>query len=207
MTNPTSTWFETATRGVLALLADVPPSASSAPGLGDWTLLELIAHTCRSWTLIGTYLGEPEPAAGPEVGTAGFYFARGLTQPGIHEGVLARGREDATAMGEDPIAFARRSAARALEEAAATPTGRLIATRICPLPFTEFLRTRAFELTVHGLDIARASGRRLPTELEEACAPALILVSEIAAERGLAAPLLLAASGRAGLPDHFNLLA
>ncbi len=200
------TWFKAATDGVLALASGVPATAWEKPGLGEWTVRELVAHTCRSWTLIGTYLAEPEPPAGPDAGTAGLYFARGLTQPGIHEGVLARGREDAAGLGADPVGYASRAAEDALGLVAATPPGRLVATRICPLPFAEFVRTRAFELTVHGLDLARATGQGVPPELERASAPALALVAEIAAERRLAVPLLLAASGRATLPSGFTLL-
>ena len=79
-------------------------------------------------------------------------------------------------------------------------------TRIGVMTVGEYLRTRAFELTVHGLDVARAVGLTLPDDLAGCVPPALVLVAEVAAERGLAAPLLAAATGRAPLPHDFSLL-
>ncbi|SMO45086.1 maleylpyruvate isomerase N-terminal domain-containing protein [Propioniciclava tarda] len=198
-------WFTDATQGVLELVEQIPAGTWDVPGLGDWTLRELVAHTGRSWTLLGTYLAEPTPGA-VGVGTAASYVARGLVQPGIHAGVLARGREDALGLGDDPATTLRGFAAEAMALVAATPPGRLVPTRICPLPLGEFVKTRAFELTVHGLDIARAAGLPIPEALDRATGPALALASEIAAERGLAAPLLLAAAGREPLPAGFTLL-
>lgn len=207
-TNEAAPWFDDATAGVLTLVAEIPADAWEAPGLGDWTVRELVAHIRRSWTLIGTYLAEPEPAAGQAgaKGTAATYFAQGLVDPAIHVGVLQRGREDAAELGPDPVAALAESARIARSQVAATPPNRLIVTRIFPLPFHEFVRTRAYELTVHGLDLARATGLDVPADLQQAISPALRLTANIADARGLAIPLLLAATGREALPSGFTLL-
>ena len=105
MTMPVNDWFGAATAGVLVLIAEIPVDTWQAPGLGGWTVRELVAHTRRSWTLIGTYLAEPEPGA-VDVGTAASYFAMGLVQPGVHAGILARGQDDAAALGHCPVACA-----------------------------------------------------------------------------------------------------
>ncbi|MDT7764810.1 MAG: hypothetical protein QOC63_4230, partial [Mycobacterium sp.] len=66
-----------------------------------------------------------------------------------------------------------------------------------------YLPTRTFELAVHGLDIARAVGIsfRLPADvLEEATA----LAARIAVADGYGETVLLALTGRAGLPSSFS---
>jgi hypothetical protein len=69
----------------------------------------------------------------------------------------------------------------------------------------DYLTTRVFELVVHTTDLASALGQPLdlPTS---AAAQALRLVSDLALADGLAGPLLLAATGRSGLPPGFSLL-
>ena len=207
-TNDIAGWFDDASAGVLAMVDQIPAAAWDAPGLGEWTVRELLAHIRRSWTLIGTYLAEPEPPDSPAgaKGTAASYFAQGLVDPAIHVGVLQRGREDAAELGPDPSAAMVESARIARSQVATTSPNRLIVTRIFPLPFYEFVRTRAYELTIHGLDLARATGLDVPEDLQRAISPALQLTAEIADARGLAIPLLLAATGREGLPSGFTLL-
>jgi hypothetical protein len=69
----------------------------------------------------------------------------------------------------------------------------------------DYLPTRSFELTVHTADLATAL--ELPLDLPEtAAAQALHLVTILAVGHGLAGPLLLAATGRPGLPSGFSVL-
>jgi hypothetical protein len=66
-----------------------------------------------------------------------------------------------------------------------------------------YLPTRMFELAVHGLDIARAVGVSfaLPADvLEETTA----LAARIAVAEGHGETVLLALTGRAGLPSSFS---
>ncbi len=60
----------------------------------------------------------------------------------------------------------------------------------------EYLRTRAFELTVHGLDVVRATSLEAPPGLRVAAVPAVGLAAEFAGERDDAVHLLAAATGR-----------
>ena len=69
----------------------------------------------------------------------------------------------------------------------------------------DYLPTRIFELVVHTLDLGRALGASLDVPARPA-ATALALVSELALGDGLAGPLVLAATGRGGLPDGFSVL-
>lgn len=196
-------WFEQAGDAVLGLIGSVPADRWERPGLGAWTVRELAAHTIRAWSLVAEYLDQPVTEG--DALSAGEYFAVGLTQAGAHEGVLARGRQDAASM-SDPAAAARAAASTALERIAHEDGERLVPTRFGPMTLDEFLRTRAFELTVHGIDLARATGQAVPAPLAVAAVPALGLLAEVGQQRGLAVQLLLAATGREPLPEGFNLL-
>ena len=67
------------------------------------------------------------------------------------------------------------------------------------------LPTRTFELAVHTCDLATALG--LPLEVPATAATqTLRLVSELAVGSGRAGPLLLAATGRSGLPPGYSVL-
>jgi uncharacterized protein (TIGR03083 family) len=199
-------WFAGASAAVVDLVATVPEDAWERPGLGEWSVRELVAHTLRAWTTVRDYLAEPVPAEGTPVLTAAEYLARGLVLPGIHEGVAQRARDDVARLGTEPAGTARAVADEVTALVATVVDERLVPTRIGVMTVGEYLRTRSFELTVHGLDVARAVGLALPDDLAGCVPPALVLVAEVAAERGLAAPLLEAATGRAPLPDDFSLL-
>ena len=69
-----------------------------------------------------------------------------------------------------------------------------------------YLPTRTFELCVHGLDIAAATGIPvdLPARGGRGGRGALAAVS--AAQRGLGPDLLLAMTGRRGLPPGFSVV-
>ena len=63
----------------------------------------------------------------------------------------------------------------------------------------EYLRTRTFELVVHGLDIERGLRGRAGIR-DDALVDAATLAAEVAVMTGRGPDLLLALTGRAGLP-------
>ena len=65
--------------------------------------------------------------------------------------------------------------------------------------------TRTFELTVHTADLATALGAPLDVPVP-AASQALRLVADLAASGGVAGRLLLALTGRTGLPVGFSVL-
>ena len=69
----------------------------------------------------------------------------------------------------------------------------------------EYLRTRTFELVVHGLDLGEASGIA-PAFAQEALVDATTLAAEVAALTGRAPELLLAVTGRGALPEGFSVV-
>lgn len=200
------TWFARGSDAAVALVARVPARAWEQPGLGEWTVRELVAHLMRAWTTVHDYLLEPVPPADTPVLTAAGYIAQGLVLPGIHEGVADRARTEAAGLGDDPAGAVREAAAATAAAVRTEPDDRLVPTRIGPMLLGGYLRTRALELTIHGLDLCRATDLPVPADLEACTVPALGLLAEVAAERGLASDLLEAASGRRALPAGYTLL-
>jgi uncharacterized protein (TIGR03083 family) len=197
------TWFHLASRGALEVLDTVRDDVWDTHGLGDWTVRELAAHTMRAWSTVVTYLDEPLPVGHPL--DAPTYFAESLVLPGVHDGVRDRARDDAEEL-QDLVAAAHGRASSALARVAHESDDRLVPSRFGPLTLSEYLRTRAFELTVHGLDLVRATGVAAPEALSRSVAPAAQLALEVATRRTLDESVLLALTGREPLPTGFTVL-
>src|SRR5690348_8717740 len=91
------------------IVARIPAERWDSPGLGDWTLRQLVGHTASSaLRQVADVLGTPAPAV--EVATAEGYFAygRGVPAP-VLEAAVAAADEDARAtaaeLGDDPAAL------------------------------------------------------------------------------------------------------
>jgi hypothetical protein len=70
---------------------------------------------------------------------------------------------------------------------------------------SDYLPTRTFELTVHSLDIARATGLDF-TPPTDALADTLALASASALRQGLGTDVLLALTGRRPLPEGVSVV-
>lgn len=105
--------------------------------------------------------------------SASEYLEVVLRQRGDDEAIALRGRASAAALGDDPVPALTELVTAAIGAVAAAGPARRIAVGGGPDPvgmvLGEYLRTRVFELTVHGLDIADAAG------LEWRPAPAHVL--------------------------------
>lgn len=196
-------WFDGATEFALDIFEKIPDAKWDEPGLGDWTVRELAAHTIRAWSTTLAYLDEPLPTDEPI--SAESYFAQVLTGPDVHVGVLLRGKDDARSL-RDPASVAREVAREALQRVANEAGDRLVPSRFGPLPLKQYLRTRAFELTVHGLDLARAADIEVADSASPHIHAATKLAIEIAGERQLSLSVLLALTGRGRLPNNFTVL-
>jgi uncharacterized protein (TIGR03083 family) len=182
------------------------------PGLGTWSVRELVGHTGRALSNVERDLVTPvRPSDGRRENalvTAAGYFATGMATPGIHESVAERGRESGAALGADPIAAIRTLEARIRELLDRTPDDAVVTTPFGALPLPEYLPTKTFELVVHTLDIAAALG----LEIEPPAAPLAVtldLALELSALRADPAErvaLLRAITGRAPLPAGFTVL-
>jgi hypothetical protein len=96
-------------------------------------------------------------------------------------------------------------AARVLSLLDGTDGGELVTTIAGGMRLADYLPTRTFELVVHTLDLSAALG--LTAEPPPAAATqSLALIAGVAVADGRAAPLLLATTGRTGLPTGFSVL-
>jgi hypothetical protein len=198
------TTFLDAAATVADLVARIPPGAWDGPGLGVWDLRALVGHTSRSLITVTTYLAQRAPAV--EVATPEAYYVAVARAGGANrEAVAERGRVAGTALGDDPATAFRTllvDATAALDGAA---DDDVVPTIVGAMRVGSYLPTRTFELAVHGLDIAAATGlpvRFAPTVLAEA----VTLAARVAVELGQGPPLLAALTGRAPLPSGFSMV-
>lgn len=171
-------------------------------GLGEWDVRALVGHTSRSLLTVELYLARP--AAAVEIVSAVDYL-RATRAIAAGPEVAARGRAAGEALGADPVDAVTRLAGRVgalLDTADGT---ELMATIAGGMRLAEYLPTRTFELTVHTTDLATALG--LPLEVPAtAAARTLGVLADLVVADGLAGPLLLALTGRRGLPAGFSVL-
>jgi uncharacterized protein (TIGR03083 family) len=174
----------------------------SEPGLGEWDVRALVGHTSRSFVTVETYLAQPAEAV--EVASAVEYY-RVTSELAAGPGVAERGREAGRVLGEDPVAAVAELRTRVVDLLAEKDGSELLTTIAGGMRLVDYLPTRVFELVVHTLDLARALG--LPMDVPaQPGAQVLELVSELAVVQGGAGPLVLAATGRGGLPSGFSVL-
>jgi uncharacterized protein (TIGR03083 family) len=172
------------------------------PGLGEWDVRALVGHTSRSLLTVETYLARP--AAAIQVASAADYV-RETRAVAAGPAVAARGRDAGIALGTDPAAAVAGIAARVLPLVDTCDGTEVVTTIAGGMRLGDYLPTRTFELAVHTADLASALG--VPPDLPAtAAAQALRVVADLAVADGLAGPLLLAATGRPGLPAGFSVL-
>jgi hypothetical protein len=205
-------WFVSVTTGIAERAAE-ESGVWTEVGLGEWTVRDLVGHTSRALFTIENYLdlaAEKDAggtAAPVEVTSPAAYYDRALAA-GTPEVIAQRGRETAAALGDRPAAAVAAIAARVLarvatldgSEPADTPAGRI---RIM-----EYLPSRTVELTVHTSDLLQSQGvpAAEQTVPEAAAAATLHVLADLAAQKGVSAPLMRAATGRAPLPAGFTVL-
>ncbi len=180
-------------------VGQVPPDALDDPGLGVWSVRELIGHTCRALLTVEHYSGRSGASGGP-AGPAD-YFREVLRDRDIHDAVAERARDAAAALGDDPSSAVAGIVDRVSRFVDSMPDDHPVSTTAGEMRLADYLPTRTFELVVHTLDLAAAVGRanRAP---ESALSVALGLSTDIAARSGLAEDLLMALAGRTPLPSN-----
>jgi uncharacterized protein (TIGR03083 family) len=181
----------------------LPAEAYEGPGLGDWDLRALVGHASRSLVTVLTYLDQPAEEDTVR-SAADYYVAIGGADIEVGD-VTARGVAAGAAMGEDPVGFVSGLLADVTSKLAAYDDDYLLTTIAGGMRLQAYFPTRTFELVVHGLDIARATG--VPIDLpDHAVAEAVALAGNVAARTGRGPDLLLAVTGRQPLPDGFSVV-
>ncbi|MEO5664966.1 MAG: maleylpyruvate isomerase N-terminal domain-containing protein [Nocardioides sp.] len=170
------------------------------PGLGEWDVRSLVGHTSRSLLTVETYLSCPAEFISVESAAEYFKVTKAIA---TNQPVAARGRDAREDLGMDPAAAVADIAARVVPVVVACEGAELITTIAGGMRLRDYLPTRTFELVVHTADLRMALD--MPADAPgTAAARALELVAQLAVAGGLAGPLLLAATGRQGLPASFS---
>ena len=185
--------------------ADVVPYAVDMldqPGLGEWTVRDLVGHTTRSLITIEDYLTD-KTGGDVDLDTAVAYYA--VTRDVDPAVVAERGRAASAALGDDPVGFVTGLVGRVPALVEAAPPDARLHTPFGSILLAEYVVTRTFELTVHTCDLLRALGRPADPPLD-AARSALHLVAELTARNVHATDVLLALTGRSALPEGFSAL-
>jgi uncharacterized protein (TIGR03083 family) len=204
VTDPTAT-FASAARSFAALVHDIPAGAWDGPGLGDWDLRSLVGHTSRSLITVSTYLhtaAEREDVATPH----GYYAMVNPSALGIDPAaVVERGRQAGVDLGDDPVTAVDELVQRVLGDLVGIDDRLIQVIGGRGIRLYTYLRTRTFELAVHGLDIAGAVGIpfTLPADVLD---EAMVLASRIAAATGQGEAVLMSLTGRRALPPSFSVV-
>ena len=184
-------------------VAQVQSSQWDGPGLGVWSVRELVGHTGRSLTLVEEY--GKQRAERTDVSSAAEHYHVSLAPEGVDEGIAERGRTAGGMLGADPASSVRDAAAGALRVLDAVPEATIIAYPNGGIRLDHYLQTRVLELTVHTLDLQVALGIQGEPP-PEALSVTLHLLADLAADSGHGGALALAATGRGVLPDRFSVL-
>ena len=195
--------FSAAARAVGETVAQIPDHRWDGPGLGEWTLRDLVGHTSRSLVTVIDYLARP--VAEEVITSAPAYYTAISVGSLDAAAVTDRGRQAGRDLGEDPASRFRHLVDEAVSVAEEADPDLVVHTIVGGMRVASYLPTRTFELCVHGLDITAATG--IPVELpasalDEACA----LAAVSAAQRGQGEALLLAMTGRQVLPPGFSVV-
>ena len=194
--------FAAAATAFVGVVTDIPDDAWDRPGLGVWSVRDLVGHTSRSLTTVTEYL--KAPAERVDVDDPAGYFTAVLATT-THEAVAERGRLAARALGADPARTVRSHARAAIDGLARCDERALVQTPAGGMRLLDYLPTRTFELTVHSLDLLHAIGnhRELPAEI---VATATRLAVEVAIRQGKGQQVLLALNHREPLSPDFGVL-
>jgi uncharacterized protein (TIGR03083 family) len=172
------------------------------PGLGEWDVRALVGHTSRSFLTVETYLQQPPTTV--DVSSPADYD-RATREMSVGPEVADRGRAAGAALGDDPAGAVAEIAARVLPLVDGLAGTELLTSLAGGMRLADYLPTRTFELTVHTADLATALG--LPVDPPEPAAREVMqLITDLSIDKAVAGQLLLAATGRCGLPAGFSVL-
>jgi uncharacterized protein (TIGR03083 family) len=193
--------FEAAARWFVATAAEVG-DRWEAPGLDEWNVRALVGHTSRAMLTVEAYLAKPTDTVDLESASRYYRAARSMTGG---PAVTQRGIDAGQSLGSEPAAAVVEIADRVVH-LVQTCTGDELLTSIAGgLRLCDYLPTRTFELTIHTCDVAAALDLPLAVPTP-AAAQAMQIISELIADDPRAGTVLLALTGRTGLPLDFSVL-
>jgi len=196
--------YAQAGRALIGAAAAVPPQAWDAPGLGEWTVRDLVGHAGRSFVTVSDYLASGAGRA-VELDHA-FDYGRALALVAADPtAVTERGRSAGRALGDDPVSALQTLFEQATADIAAHGDDAPCATLAGVMRLADFLPSRIFELVVHTDDLRRALD--LPGEAPVgARVVALAFAAGLAGEGERYAAALRGLTGRAPLPAGYSVV-
>ena len=195
--------FRQAARYLADTAARVEPNQWDGPGLGVWSVRDLVGHTSRSITRVEQYATQRAERA--DISSAAQHYHVALAAPDVDEGIAESGRAAGGELGDEPASFISAAAERAVQVVDGLPEATIIAYTNGGIRLDHYLQTRVLELTVHTLDLQVALGIEAEPP-QEALSVTLHLLADLAADSGHGGALALAATGRGVLPDRFSVL-
>ena len=174
-----------------------------APALGEWMVRDLIGHTYRAFTTVLSYSATPGDKV--ELERPVDYFLTALNSLADPKQVAERGRAAGLEIIDDPKMMVRGFAMYVKNKLDELSDDCIMATPVGGIRLIDYLPTRTFELIIHTMDLAKAVG--VDDKPPESGLEATIqILGQLALYRGQAPNLILAATGRHGLPDGFSVL-
>jgi uncharacterized protein (TIGR03083 family) len=197
--------FASAAETFAGLARRISPADWTGPGLGDWDVRSLVGHTSRSLVTVSTYLRTP--AECEDVRSAVEYYTKirdYLADVGAGE-VTERGRKAGRDLGPDPAATIDDLLRTVLAELSEVDDPLIAVFGGMGMRLSNYLPTRIFELAVHTLDIAAATGISL-TLPHDVLEEATVLAARVGVALGSGDSVLLSLTGRAELPAGFSVV-
>lgn len=199
------TTFESAARSFADLARRIPSDGWDGPGLGDWDLRSLVGHASRSLITVSTYL--QAQAQNENVTTPQDYYVQiaDYASNAGAEAITERGRQAGRDLGDDPVGTIDGLIERVTGELATAGNPLIAVIGGLGIRLHNYLPTRTFELAVHSLDIARATGLSLDLP-DVVLDDATELAARIAVATGRGAEVLMSLTGRTSLPPGFSIV-
>ncbi len=173
------------------------------PALGEWCARDLAGHTYRAFTTVLSY--SAAPADKVEIERPVDYFLKVLGGNVDHKQVAERGRAAGLEIIDDPKMMVRGFAMYVKNKLDELSDDHIMGTLAGGMRLIDYLPTRTFELIIHTMDLAKAVGVEAEPP-EKGMAATIEILGQLALYRGHASELVLAATGRGGLPDGFTVL-
>ena len=194
--------FGEAVQQLVEVVGRIPAESWEKPGLGEWTVRELLSLVVGAVEAPVAYAGQAKPI---DLDGAAEYYISAMASPSIHQEVAERARQGVERLGDDPASALRAVADRTLAAIEEFADDEPMSTSVGTVRLVDYLPTRILEVVVHTLDIADAAGVSVEPP-PDALSVSLALLGDIAIRQGDGAMLALALSGRRSLPEGYNVL-
>ena len=175
---------------LLEVVAAIKPVQWEQNAIGNWCVRDLVGHASRSMGRI------EEHAAASPVEPTGVDVMTSSDDRGFAAG---------KALGADPLTTLKALADRVLPLVDSLPQDYMLDLPQGQRSMDDYMPSRVQEVTVHTMDIATAIGLDIPPPVE-CLRESLYYHADRAIERNQAVAMVLALTGRAPLPEGFNLV-